>query len=95
MSVLVIGGDRLGNITHKLSEYGFSDIHHVTGRKAGDRRLIVPENTDLIVVLTDFVEHQLTEVIKKESKRKGVQITFSKRSWSHMQKNIEQCLGIQ
>lgn len=32
-SILVIGGDRLGNIVDFLEEQGFTNIHHVTGRK--------------------------------------------------------------
>lgn len=89
MSVLVIGGDKLGNITHKLSENGFSDIQHISGRKYGDRKLKVHYKTDLILVLIDFVDHALVNIIKKESKKYGIKITFSKRSWIHMENSIK------
>ncbi len=92
MSVLVVGGDRLGNITEKLSENGFSDIRHISGRKSGDRNIKISQHTDLVVILVDFVEHQLTEIIKKESKRQGIKVAFSKRSWIHMENKIQQCI---
>lgn len=88
MSILVIGGDKLGNITHKLSENGFSDIQHISGRKYGDRKVKIHCKTDLVLVLIDFVDHALMNIIKKESKKYGIKITFSKRSWTHMENNI-------
>lgn len=92
MSILVIGGDKLGNITQKLSESGFSDIQHISGRKYGDRKIKISCNTDLVLVLVDFIEHSLMNIIKKESKKYGVKITFSKRSWVHIENNIQSCI---
>jgi hypothetical protein len=92
MSILLVGGDRLGNITQKLQENGFRDIQHISGRKNGDRKIKISEKTDLVLVLVDYVEHQLTEIIKKESKRCGVKIAFSRRSWVCMENNIQECI---
>ncbi|MBM7870728.1 hypothetical protein JOC70_002222 [Clostridium pascui] len=89
MSILVVGGDKLGSITHKLSENGFSDIQHISGRKYGDRKLKISCKTDLVLVLIDFVDHAMMNIIKKESKKYGIKITFSKRSWIHMESNIK------
>ncbi|CAB1250842.1 DUF2325 domain-containing protein [Clostridium sp. WLY-B-L2] len=88
MSILVIGGDRLGNIKDKLRENGFNKIGHVSGRKKGDRKIKIPENTDLVLVLTDYIGHNISEIIKNKSKRSDVTIMFCKRSWSSMYKNI-------
>ena len=93
MSILVIGGDNLGNITQKLSERGFSDIQHISGRKSGDKRFKIPCETDLVLVLIDFIGHGLMNNIKKESKKYGVKITFSKRSWTQIESNIDNCVG--
>jgi hypothetical protein len=32
-SLLIVGADHLGNIEDKLSEIGFDEIQHITGRK--------------------------------------------------------------
>lgn len=94
MSILVIGGDNLGNIKQKLSDNGFSDIHHISGRKPRDRKIKIPNETDLILVLVDYINHTLMNVIKKESKKYGVQITFSKRSWIDIENNINNCIKV-
>lgn len=92
MSILVIGGDGIGSISQKLMDTGFSDIQHVSGRKPSDRKLKISSETDLVLVLVDFIGHSLMSSIKKESKKHGVKITFSKRSWTHIENNICNCL---
>jgi hypothetical protein len=93
MSILVIGGDRLGNIKDKLRESGFNEVGHVTGRKKGDRKIKIPQNTDLVLILTDFIGHNMAEIIKEESRKSKVSVMFSRRSWSSMYKNIEQYMN--
>jgi hypothetical protein len=92
MSILLVGGDRLGGITEKLTKSGFENIEHISGRKNSDKRIKIPQKTDLILVLVDYVGHSLTEFIKKESKRNGIKIAFSKRSWVYMEKAIQECV---
>lgn len=89
MSILVIGGDKLGNIKGNLKMCGFEKIEHITGRKKGDLRFEIPLNTDMVLVLTDYVSHQLTEVIKKKSKKCNAKFLFAKRSWTHIQNHLD------
>lgn len=92
MSILVVGGDKIENIIQKLSENGFSDVHHISGRRPADKKFKIPYETDLVLVLVDFINHQLMNVIKKETRKNGVQVTFSKRSWVHIENNINNCI---
>lgn len=89
MGVLVVGGDRICNIKEKLRQSGFDKIEHVTGRKKMDRKIKIPERTDLVLVLIDYVGHNVTEIVKDESKRCDVKVMFSKRSWAHMEGVIQ------
>lgn len=89
MSVLVIGGDRICSIKEKLRQNGFDKIEHVTGRKKSDKKIKIPEKTDLVLVLIDYVGHNVAEVVKEESKRCDVKVMFSKRSWVHMEGSIQ------
>ncbi|OAA94764.1 DUF2325 domain-containing protein [Clostridium coskatii] len=89
MSILVVGGDRLGNIEDKLREKGFNEIGHVTGRKKGDRKIKIHENTDLVLVLIDYIGHNMANIIKERSSRNNVEVMFCKRSWPSIRKNIE------
>lgn len=92
MSILLIGGDRLGNITKKLKESGFNKIEHISGRKSGDRKIKISEKTDLVLIFVDFVEHKLTEIVKEQTKRSDMKVAFAKRSWAHMETIIKQCV---
>lgn len=88
MSVLVVGGDKLGNIEDKLVQSGFSNIFNITGRKRGDRKIKIPSEIDLVLVLVDYIEHPLMNIIKKETRRQGIELIFSKRAWSHIENKI-------
>ncbi|AIG28205.1 DUF2325 domain-containing protein [Brevibacillus sp. 7WMA2] len=82
MSILIIGGDRLGNILQILEEVGYKKIHHITGRKSSETSLKIPSDVKMILVLTDFVNHNLAKKIKSKAKDKQVPICFCKRSCS-------------
>ncbi|MEL7596593.1 MAG: DUF2325 domain-containing protein [Clostridiaceae bacterium] len=88
MSVLVVGGDRLGNIKDNLKQTGFEEISHLSGRKKSQKSIRIPENTDVVLVLTDFVNHQIAKAIKKQTKDNNTKILFAKRSWSHIEESL-------
>jgi hypothetical protein len=71
MSVLIVGGDHLGNIEGRLKDIGYQEVLHITGRKIHS-----------ILVLTDYVNHNLSKEIKEKAKKQQVPIYFAKRSWS-------------
>ncbi|MET3287436.1 UNVERIFIED_CONTAM: hypothetical protein ABID98_000006 [Brevibacillus sp. OAP136] len=85
-SVLIIGGDRLGRIVDLLQGNGFQEINHITGRKASQVKVKIPVNTNMILVLTDFVNHNLSTSIKLKAKEQNLPIMFCKRSISELVK---------
>ncbi len=89
MSILVIGGDRLGNIDKNLKDLGFEKIEHVSGRKKRHTQLSISQQTDMVLVLTDFVGHNLCKSIKDKAKELGVKTVFSRRAWSDIYKTIQ------
>ncbi|NEZ47146.1 DUF2325 domain-containing protein [Clostridium niameyense] len=89
MSAFVVGGDRINTIKENLKEMGFDEINHISGRRKRHRKLQVPVNTDLVLVLTDFIGHNVVESVKEQVKaNKDTQVIYAKRSWT----NIERCL---
>ncbi|MDG5786060.1 DUF2325 domain-containing protein [Evansella sp. AB-P1] len=80
-SLLVIGGDKLGAIPSHLKDVGFHEIIHIDGRKVQMVKREIPDNIDLILVLTDFINHNLAKKIKDKANKKDVPICFSRRSW--------------
>lgn len=79
-SVLVVGGDRVGEIESMLHEKGFRHVYHVSGRKKSDVNANIPADTALIVVFINFVNHNLSRNIKKLAKQRQVPIVFCRRS---------------
>ncbi|MFD3158604.1 DUF2325 domain-containing protein [Haloimpatiens sp. FM7330] len=92
MSVLVIGGDKLGTIPNNLKKKGFDTIKHISGRRKKHRTFELPMNTDVVLVLTDYVGHQITKVIKRQCKKCSAKIVFSKRCWTCIEKDVEEIL---
>ncbi|MBY6274954.1 MAG: dihydroorotate dehydrogenase [Symbiobacterium thermophilum] len=87
--VLVIGGDHLGSIDEHLRRLGYRSVKHVTGRS--ERRVEIPSGTELVVVLIDYVNHNLARWVKQQAKARGLPIIFSRRSWSSICASLRNC----
>ncbi|EGL83000.1 Uncharacterized conserved protein UCP020408 [Caldalkalibacillus thermarum TA2.A1] len=85
-SLLVVGGDHLGNITDQLKALGVCHICHLSGRKCQQVKREIPKNIDAVLVLTDYINHNLSKVIKQRAKEQKVPIYFAKRSWCSIYK---------
>ncbi|MDQ0246668.1 hypothetical protein J2S09_004272 [Bacillus fengqiuensis] len=93
-SLLVVGGDKLGNITEKLEQKGFREVIHLTGRKSRMVQINIPRKVDVILVLTDYVNHNLSNVIKKKAQEKSIPICYSKRSWCSINKEVQKTMTL-
>lgn len=93
MSALIIGADRLGNIPSFLLEQGIDNIIHWDGRKKGMRTMTIPENIEIVICLYDFLEHRLTEKVKKVTKERKIPCVFARRSISDLSKQWDRCIG--
>lgn len=87
-SLLVVGGDNIQKLKDKLSCHGFDEVIHVSGRKTNMVRIGIPSNVDAILVLTDFISHNLSDIIKKRANERSIPIYFAKRSWSSVYKQL-------
>ncbi len=88
MSIIIIGGDRLGKIPLLLKEHGFHLLEHVPGRKKGDIKTGIPREAEGVVIFTDFLNHNLALEIKAAAKRQGKKVVFAQRSWSKLSKAL-------
>ncbi|ABO68112.1 MULTISPECIES: DUF2325 domain-containing protein [Geobacillus] len=89
-SLLVVGADHLGNITDKLVNSGFREIIHVNGRKVNMVKRDIPEHVDAVLVMIDYINHNLAKKVKEKAKSKDKPIYFVKRSWSSIYTVLEQ-----
>ena len=91
MSVLIVGGDHLGSIPKELDKLGVNEVRHLTGRSGQKIRDGIPETMDFIIVLCDFVNHNLAYKIKNFAENRGVPIVYAKRSWSSIYQKMKEC----
>ncbi len=88
MSIVVVGGDHLGNIPDRLQQNGFTQIHHYHGRKILKLKDKIRGSTNLILVLIDYVGTDLARVVKAEAKKNKVEVVFSRRSWASIHQEL-------
>ena len=76
-SALIVGGDQIDGIRQVLASHGITQINHWSGRKVGDGKKIIPQDTQLIVLVTDWISHTFTHNIKRSAAKRGVRIVYT------------------
>jgi hypothetical protein len=95
MSVLVIGGDQISQISSMLETLGAKTINHWDARKKSSApKKKVPLNTDCIVMLTSFLNHNTMLKYKNEAKKKNIPFICAKRSISCVYDEYVKIMGI-
>ncbi|MHC1684773.1 MAG: DUF2325 domain-containing protein [Clostridiaceae bacterium] len=88
MSILIVGGDNIETINYNLCKSGYFVAKHITGRKPSHKSIGIPKNIDLILVFTDYVNHAVSNHIKKQSKKLGIKTVYSKRTWLNIESSL-------
>ena len=94
MTVLIVGGDRISNIRDFLGAHGYQTINHWAARRNSDCHKVIPKNTQLIVVLTDFLNHGMAKRLRKDATQLGLPVVFSKNSVSDLSYAFERFSSI-
>lgn len=90
---LVVGADRLGNLLDLLKSHNIKVKHHITGRETTHQKRVdqLPTGTSLVILLTDFLGHNVMKSYRCAAQRAGVQVMCCRRSKGSMQQALEQC----
>lgn len=89
MSVLLVGGDRLGSMVKCLGGHGIEEICHLSGRKKSDmRKLRIPPTIAFVIVLVDYVNHMTAKHIKEQAKAQGVPVLFTRNSGCALEEKL-------
>jgi hypothetical protein len=80
MSVLVIGGDQIEAITSSLNTLGVNDITHWTLRSNRDMGRKIPQKTEYIIMLTNFLSHNAMYKFKTEAKKRNIPFVCANRN---------------
>jgi hypothetical protein len=86
--VLVVGGDRIDGIKQVLSTLGITEINHWSGRKSGDGRKEIPRNIEMIVLVTDWINHSFTARIKNIAAKRGLSVVFTNNGASSLRRKL-------
>ena len=72
MSVLVIGGDKITKLQLFLQTIGATKMHHWDSRRNSTSHKQLPQNTDMVIMLTDFLKHNSMNHFKREAKKSEI-----------------------
>ena len=93
LSAVVVGADRLGNIPDLLRGHNISITHHISGRDPAHQKktLALPSGTEIVILLTDFLGHNVMKTFRSAAQKSGVRVVACRRSVCAMQQALEQC----
>ena len=89
MSALIVGGDYVEYLKREIVAHGHADVEHWSGRKSGFARRAVPERARLIVVLYDYVNHNLAIGLKRQARRNGAALLFCRHSTNELRRKLD------
>lgn len=93
ISAVIVGADRLGNIPELLKVHNIKIKHHISGRDPAHqkRTLQLPAGTDVLILLTDFLGHNVMKTFRAAAQRSGVQVMACRRSVCSIKQALLQC----
>jgi hypothetical protein len=95
MSVLIIGGDKIGPVSDALKTVGVEKIVHWDARKkASACKKIIPHDTQCVIMLTSFLNHNAMKHFKTETKKRKLPLVCSKHSASCVYDEYVKTMGI-
>jgi len=92
-NAVIVGADRLGNIPSLLRDHNISITHHISGRDPAHqkRTLHLPTGTEIVILLTDFLGHNVMKTFRQAAQRSGIQVVACRRSVCAVQQALSQC----
>ncbi|GAA4323097.1 hypothetical protein GCM10023144_03680 [Pigmentiphaga soli] len=93
VSAVIVGADRLGNIPDLLKGHNIAITHHISGRDPSHQKKApqLPSGTELLILLTDFLGHNVMKAFRQAAQRSGVQVVACRRSVCSMQQALQNC----
>ncbi|AIL33034.1 DUF2325 domain-containing protein [Basilea psittacipulmonis] len=91
-NALVVGADRLGNIPDLLKSHQIAIRQHISGRDPAHQKktLNLPSGTHLVILLTDFLGHNVMKSFRNAAQKAGVPVLVCKRSVSSVHQALTQ-----
>lgn len=52
----------------------------------------IPSHVNLVLVLTDYINHEFSTAIKKKANKQAIPVCYSKRSWCSIHQSLEKAI---
>jgi hypothetical protein len=94
VNAVIVGADRLGNIPDLLKGHNIAIRQHISGRDPAHqkRTLQLPSGTELLILLTDFLGHNVMKTFRAAAQRAGIRVLACRRSVCSMKQALNQCV---
>ena len=92
MSILLIGGDKVNNITELLKSFGVTKMTHWDSRKNSTSHKKIPANTDAVIMLVDFLKHNSMSYFKKSAKKQSIPLICTRRGTASVEAEFSKFL---
>jgi hypothetical protein len=89
MTVLIVGGDYVASFKHLVATQQNARIEHWSGRKKGFTKRSLPNKTQLVVIICDYVNHSLANSVKEKANRNGIPLLFCHRSINELKGKLQ------
>lgn len=93
MTAVIVGGDYVKSIGKAITDRGVERVEHWTGRKPGELRKSLPNGTGLVVILCDYVSHNMAKKIHADAEQTGVPVIYCRRSLGQVCRKLDE-MGI-
>lgn len=76
MKAMIVGGDRIGTTRRALLASGYADIVHWSGRKPADLTRPLPTGVAHVVIMLDFINHNLARRMKELARERRISVAY-------------------
>lgn len=95
MCALIIGGDKVNTLTKTLKDLGVTKTKHWDARnKSGTCKKVIPKETECVIMLTAFLNHNVMKHFKSEAKKRNLPVICSKHSASCLYEEYVKIMGM-
>ena len=89
MEALLVGADSLGNIPEVLQHYNIRIARHLCGRNvAHQRKTALPGKPDVLILLTDFLGHNVMRHYRDSAAALGIPVLACRRSATAVEQRL-------
>ena len=76
MRAMIVGGDNIDATRRALIAGGYSDVVHWSGRKRNDLTRTIPAGIGHMVIMLEFVNHNLARRMKSVARAQQISVAF-------------------